>query len=117
MKNTAIAQTICAFFFTLAVLHASNKEVATSNVNSSIFYEINNSTSKTIVYDNSKGLVLDELNENLKRLDIFDKRGKKIMSINKFDKAIYLNSLRSGSYSIKIELKSGKIITKKLIKL
>lgn len=116
MKKSAIAPTICVFLLTLFMLNTNYSIEAQNSVNYSTVTSTYNSAKKTIIYDDADGLILSISTEKIKKLNIYNKGGRKLISITKFDKTIYLRSLRSGSYQITIELKSGEIISRKLIK-
>ena len=116
MKKSAIAPRICVFLMTLFMLSTNYSIDAQNAMN--LIPEINseNTSKKAIVYNDAEGLELSEPIETISKVNIFNKAGRKLMSITKFDKTIYLRSLRPGSYHITIELKSGDVISKKLIK-
>lgn len=79
----------------------------------------NNSKNKleTIVYNADKGIEPSSLIKNIKRLEIYDRKQNKIVSINKFNSTIYLNSLKPGKYILKMETNAGETFSKALIKL
>lgn len=116
MKKSAIAPTICVFLLTLFVLNTTYSIEAQNSMSNSLISSTDNTAKKTIIYDDADGLILSVPTENIKKINIFNKGGRKLISITKFDKTIYLRSLRSGSYQITIELKSGEVISRKLIK-
>ncbi|WP_411894992.1 hypothetical protein [Winogradskyella sp. A2] len=115
MKLTAIAPTITAVItiFYLSVFTSSKSDY----VKPDFPIIINNPKSETIVYDAKKGLALNELNGDYKQLDIFNIKGIKVISINKFEKTIYLNGLKSGFYKIQVKSTNGSLITKTLVKI
>ena len=116
MKKSTIAPTIGVFLLTLFMLNTHHSILAQTSSNNITISKLDNTSRKTIVYKDSEGLSLSEPNTSLKKIDIFNKQGRKLLSITKFDKKIYLRSLKPGAYHITIELKTGEIILKKLIK-
>ncbi|BAO77531.1 hypothetical protein [Winogradskyella sp. PG-2] len=106
MKKASLTQAGLFVLFTFCFLFMSF-----GSNNNNILYTITNTIKKpnhkTIVYDASKGINTKSLSKDLKQLDIFDRNGRKVLSTNKFDDTIYLNILRTGAYSIKIETNTG----------
>ncbi|WP_296316761.1 hypothetical protein [Winogradskyella sp. UBA3174] len=118
MKKTAFTQAALIVLFTVCFLSTTKNLIEKVSIKSSFTTDsaLNNKKNKTIIYDSAKGLKTDKLIKNLKQLDVFDKNGRKVLSINKFGSTIFLNSLKTGSYSIKVESKKGEIEYMKLIK-
>ncbi|NNE31666.1 MAG: hypothetical protein HKN40_04785 [Winogradskyella sp.] len=115
MKRSAHAQAALIVLFAFCFL--SNNPISLGN---SLFATVTN-TMKTpdesvIIYNATEGLKSNKLPKHLKQLDVINKVGRKVLSINKFNNSIYLNTLKSGAYTIKAKSNSGKLVSLKLLK-
>lgn len=115
MKKTAFAQAgiFVLFVFCFISMNSIYRDTNILPITNNI---TKNPKLKTIIYDASKGINTTHLLKNLKQLDIFDNNGRKVLSINKFEATIYLNTLRTGAYSIKLITTDGDVEYRKLIK-
>ena len=111
MKKSAFAQAAIFLLFIFCFVSMSN-----NHINNTSNYTEKDPNHKTIVYNTSKGLDVSKLSKNLKQLEVLDKDGRKVLSINKFNKTIYLNTLRNGAYLIKMVTKTEEIEYIKLVK-
>lgn len=111
VKGTAFTAVLINIF--LANLSTINSYIEDPN------YSIltNNPKSNLIVYDDNKGLSLKEIVEQCKQVDLYDSEGIKVLSINKFNKPIFLNILKPGQYKVEIKTNGGELIIKTLIKI